>query len=165
MESSAAPPAVLRAIVDSGEVETEYLRAGRGRTVVYLGGMLGRTGPREQIVAALASRFRVIAPQSLSVLAIAAPDEGGGAFTRWLVGVLDGLGIEAASFVVEAPLAVDTAYFADAFALRVERLVLLGVPSSAQALASVPVLAVRDTANAAAVDEILEFLGSPGQRR
>ena len=164
-DANAAPHAPRRAIVDCGDVETEYFRAGRGRTVIFLGGALAGGGAREALVAALATRFRVIAPQSLSVLAMAAATESGERpFTRWLLGVLDGLGIDGASLVVEGPLALDASSFAEVYAARVERIVLLGAPTAASPRLGMPILVLSD-ATAARVTSIMEFLDAtvPGR--
>lgn len=121
------PSPVHRAIVDSGAIETEYLRAGHGPTVLYLGGALTGAAQRESMFAALASCFRVIAPQSTSLSAMAAPQHGGAsAFTQWLLGVLDGLGLGRASLVVEAPLAAETARFVVRHGSRVDRVIFFG---------------------------------------
>ena len=162
--SAALRSTVHRAIVDSGTIETEYLRAGCGPTVLYLGGALAGAAQREALFAALAARFRVIAPQSTSLLAMAGPDDGGGsAFSRWLVGMLDGLGVTRASLVVEAPLAAEAARFAGEHPARLDRVVLLGGAARTEATDSLPATLTLPS-DAAAAAETVRFLSAGGAR-
>lgn len=87
---------MVHAAVQVGEEVTAYVRAGRGRTVLVVGD--GRSGdlPAPTLVAALAREFRVVAP------AHPVPDNGRG--SRWICGIIEGLGLDrpALVFVGEA---------------------------------------------------------------
>lgn len=131
-----AAPAFTRATVYSDGIETEYLRAGRGRVVVYLG------RERHAAVAALAASFRVIVPRVTTALATLAPDGGESPFSRWLRGMLEGLGIVAASFVVEPAAFREVVDFARVNPGVVERLVLLG-GHTADGAREMPTLVLR----------------------
>ena len=84
-----------------GEIETSYQRAGAGRAVVLL-----VPPPRDPaVLAPMVARWRVIVPESTSVLAL--PDvPGHSPFAMWFRGFLEGLGVHGAMVVAETPLAI-----------------------------------------------------------
>ena len=148
----------FRAVVDAGEVETEYVRAGSGEAVLYL-----RCGPvdpeADELFVALAERYRVIVPQSMSLAAaVTPPGAGESVFTRWLDGFLEGLGILRASLVVEEPLGAEALRFAVARATQVARLVILApdVADEPHRLMT-PALVLR-AGGSTAISETLRFL-------
>jgi pimeloyl-ACP methyl ester carboxylesterase len=148
----------FQAVVDAGEVETEYVRAGSGQVVLYLRG--GPVDPEEdELFVALAERFRVIVPQSTSLGATIAPaGSGDSAFTHWLDGFLEGLGILQASLVVEEPLGAEALRFAMARPALVARLVILAPDASPEPRRlTTPTLVLR-SGDDAAISETLRFL-------
>jgi pimeloyl-ACP methyl ester carboxylesterase len=148
----------FQAVVDAGEVETEYVRAGSGQVVLYLCG--SPMDPEEdELFVALAERFRVIVPQSTSLAATVVPaGTGDSAFTRWLDGFLEGLGVLRASLVVEEPLGAEALRFAMARPASVARLVILAADAAAEPrLQATPTLVLRADGDAA-IAQTLEFL-------
>ena len=148
----------FQAVVDAGEVETEYVRAGSGRVVLYLRG--ASVDPDEdELFVALAERFRVIVPQSTSLAATITPaGSGDSAFTRWLDGFLEGLGILQASLVVEEPLGAEALRFAMARPALVVRLVILAPDASPEPRRlTTPTLVLR-SGDDAAIAQTLHFL-------
>lgn len=87
---------MVHAAVQVGDEVTAYVRAGRGRTVLVVGD--GRSGdlPAPTLVASLAREFRVVAP--------AHPVPDNGRASRWVCGIIEGLGLDrpALVFVGEA---------------------------------------------------------------
>lgn len=156
--SAVSRTGAFQAVVDAGDVETEYVRAGRGRVVLYLRATAADPDD-DELFAALAERFRVIVPQSTSLGAtVAPPDAGDSAFTRWLHGFVEGLGILEASLVVEEPLGAEALRFAMARPTLVTRLVILAPDVSGEARRlTTPTLVVR-AGGAAAITETLHFL-------
>lgn len=125
-ESSA--PRVARASVDVGAITTFYQRAGCGSPVLVLSGGPGDDPVRERLLAALAPRFRVIAPEPQGDATEAhagSGRSGGAAFSAWLRGFLDGLGLLQVSIVAEERLGIPALGFSLTDADRVERVVLL----------------------------------------
>ena len=114
-----------RAAVDAGAISTTYLRAGRGAPVVVLGGDSEGATESRALFVALAEHFRVIAPEMVRA---GSRSVGGGtsvtAFSTWLRGFLDGLGILQASLVVREEWALRALGFCLTDPLRVDRLVL-----------------------------------------
>jgi hypothetical protein len=110
-----------RAVVVSSTVETTYARYGvRGPTVLYLGHGHQRAAHRAQWLEALGESCTVIVPEAMSPVAMLDDDaERHAPFTRWLLGVFDGLGIGAAWLVVEAPFVAAADAFARQFPERV----------------------------------------------
>lgn len=90
-----------RATVTVGAIETSYQRAGTGRPLV----LLVPPPPDVTVLTPLLARWRVIVPESTSVLALpGAP--GSTPFATWLRGFLDGLGLQRACVVADASVAV-----------------------------------------------------------
>lgn len=149
--------AFTRASVCCDAVETEYLRAGRGAPIVYIGSSATADDERSAVLLSLASHFRVIVPLLESAPAILVPDDGlATSFALWLRGVLDGLGILAAGFVVERPVACAMLAFARANPDFVERVVLLGTATQ-QDSGDAPVFAVAPNAPDA-LENMIRFL-------
>jgi pimeloyl-ACP methyl ester carboxylesterase len=152
--------AVRRAVVEVGTIETEYLRAGSGPAVLYLGPVTG--DPEcEAVFGALTTRFRVTVPQSISPAAtMPRPDGGGSAFANWMEGFLDGLGIVRAGLVADESFGAEAARFALAHPGQIGRLVILHPATSAAPLgARGAVLAVR-RGGAQSIAEMLRFLAA-----
>jgi hypothetical protein len=88
-----------QATVLADRIETRYLRAGCGPTVVVL-----RPTPLpadlalDPLVAALAGQFKIIVPEFPSTIAGKPADEAG--TVSWICGVLDGLGVTQALVLV-----------------------------------------------------------------
>lgn len=92
----------IEAIVQTGETETAYRRAGRGRPVLLL---MGASSPEgDEVFRRLAGTALVIEPR-----AVPAPD----LWPDWLRGVVDGLGLDRPDLVVSPALSAA----AEAFAL------------------------------------------------
>lgn len=87
------PPRAVRAIVCAGGVETEYLRAGSGETLVLLAPAPSDGGLVEELALALAERFRVFVPTPPA-------DWPRG---TWLSDFREGVGVQAARLVVLQP--------------------------------------------------------------
>lgn len=139
--------AFTRASVCSDAVETEYLRAGRGAPIVYIGSSAPTDDERTAVLVRLASHFRVIVPLATSVPATVVPDEyRDTSFARWLRGVLDGLGILAAGFVVEDHAAREMVAFAWEHPDLVRRIVLFGATVPHEDAGEAPVLALAPNA-------------------
>jgi len=112
------------AIVMADGVATQYRRWGAGPTVVVLG--------VEPVVETLAGSYRVIAPEIPPHL----PDPTAAGRARWLSGVFDGLGIEAAVIVTAPAQAEAVALFAAGAPDRVKR-VLSAAGDQAELLTAV----------------------------
>ena len=117
--SPSAPPRVVRAVLTARGVETRYTRVGCGPTVV-----MPQVGScdieRDDCALALATRFRVVAPEIPSIVEATRPD----AFAAWLRDVLDCIGVECAHVVAPPALAGQVRGFARTDALRVLRVVI-----------------------------------------
>ena len=148
----------FQAVVDAGEVETEYVRAGSGQVVLDQRG--APVDPEEdELFVALAERFRVIVPQSTSLAATVAPaGTGDSPFTRWLDGFLEGLGILQASLVVEEPLGAEALRFAIARPAHVVRLVILAPDAGGEPRRLTTPTLVIHAGGTAAITETLSFL-------
>ena len=116
---STAVPSATRATVHAGAHATVYLRAGQGEPVVLL-----CARPRRPLLATLAARFRVIAPE-LPRHALPPADGSPVPFSAWLRDFLDGLGVGRASVVAEERFALRTLNFALTDPTRVHRVALL----------------------------------------
>lgn len=81
----------MHAAVQVGDEVTAYVRAGRGRTVLVVGDGGSGDLPSLTLVAALAREFRVVAPSH------PVPDNGLG--SRWICGIIDGLGLDRPALV------------------------------------------------------------------
>ena len=122
-----AMTAFTRASVCCDAVETEYFRAGRGAPILYIGSSATADDEGTAVLRELASHFRVIVPIPKSAPGTLVPDGRlETPFVGWLRGVLDGLGIVAAGFVVERQAACAVLAFARENPDFVERVILLG---------------------------------------
>ncbi|GMV03946.1 MAG: hypothetical protein AMXMBFR53_02280 [Gemmatimonadota bacterium] len=74
--------APVEAVVQVGDTETWYVRAGRGPAVILLDGT-AEPSSGSRVFAVLSGRGRVVCPRL--------PD--GGLSARWLAGLVDGLGL------------------------------------------------------------------------
>lgn len=149
--------AFTRASVCCDAVETEYLRAGRGAPIVYIGSSATVDDEGTAVLSRLANHFRVIVPLPKSALTTLVPDECVETpFAGWLRGVLDGLGIVAAGFVVEPQVACRMLAFARENPDFVERVVLLGATPHDDG-GAVPVLALAPNASDA-LENMIRFL-------
>ena len=149
---------VARAVLTAGGVETTYVRMGMGRTVLVL-----RSGDRDDrpspLVAALADRFRVIAPVRPAALRDGGDGASGDAFATWLRDLLDGLGLDGATIVAEGAVAVPTLAFALADPLRVRRVALF-MDDAALTVPAPPCVAAFDAATP--WPGVLRFLADEG---
>lgn len=82
----------VEAVLVTGGDEIPYRRAGHGRPVVLL-------TPDPRLFDLLAARLRVVQPLRMP------GDPGGGAWHRWLQGLVDGLGLDRPALVVDTLLA------------------------------------------------------------
>lgn len=154
-----AMTAFTRASVCCDAVETEYLRAGRGAPIVYIGSSATADEEGTALLHGLASHFRVIVPLPKAAPATLVPDDCLAApFASWLRGVLDGLGIVTAGFVVERPAACAMLAFARDNPDFVERVVLLGAAPHEHS-GDAPVLALAPNAPDA-LDSMIQFLAT-----
>ena len=90
---------IIEAVVQVGAQETRYLRCGRGESVVVV--LAGDTEERLRLIQRYAAAHRVIAPvPHAPVAGVAGAEEPAGqggeaaALEEWLLGVIDGLGLE-----------------------------------------------------------------------
>lgn len=125
------PHAALRArpSVDAGAVTTYYARLGNGEPILVLGSGGAADSLGAFLLAPLAARFRVIAPEppvECGTRMLSLPGGAGApAFATWLRDFLDGLGTEQVSIVAEGKLAIPSLCFALSDPGHVGRLVLL----------------------------------------
>lgn len=126
-QQAATGRAVVRATVRAGEIDTSYLRVGRGTPVLVLD-----ERAEEHLAALLESadpRWGIVLPDRTTVAAVAAAGEDGGtAFVRWLDGFLQGLGIEEALVVAPVLLADELQAFATVWHGRLRGVMLRGMP-------------------------------------
>lgn len=109
-----------RASVMVGDVETSYQRGGHGDAVLVL------LPPRDaERLAPLASQLRVVIPDSISILALPALGESE-AFSRWLRGFLEGLGLINVTIVASPVLQAEIQRFVLAHPDQVRRVVWVG---------------------------------------
>lgn len=124
---SPAINAPVHAVVRAGEVETSYLRVGRGAPVLVLDERGG-----DQLTSPLATadaRWAIILPDRTTIAALAAPGHGiGTPFAHWLDGFLQGLGIEEVLVVAPAYLAGELRAFAAEWRGRLRGVLLRGLP-------------------------------------
>ena len=118
-----------RATVYAGPSATDYVRAGKGATVL----LLARHAPHP-LFATLVAHFRVIAPEPPH--RIASHEHGWGSaqpFASWLRGFLDGLGLSRVSLVADESFGLRALHFCLTEPMSVERIALLvrGVADSA----------------------------------
>lgn len=84
---------IVKALVQTGSTETVYRRAGQGPTLVLLLRPRG-ADERERLLSSLARAFRVIDPTP--------PEDVGDAWSSWLRGVVDGLGLQRPALLADA---------------------------------------------------------------
>jgi len=91
----------VEASITAGGRETRYIRSGRGRVVLLLstGGLA--TVPADPVLERLGAGFRVIAADIPPGLV----EETPAAFTGWVDGVIDGLGLRRAAIVADPRVA------------------------------------------------------------
>lgn len=105
-----------------GDVETSYQRGGRGDAVLVL------LPPREAAqLAPLATKLRLVIPDSISILALPALGESE-TFARWLRGFLDGLGLFQVTIVASRALETELTRFVELHPDHVRRLVWVSAP-------------------------------------
>lgn len=95
--------ALTRATLSAGQNSTDYLRAGRGGTVLLLVSTGGESALSLQLMGVLSQRCRVIAPASLAA---------GPALAATLAEFLEGLGIETTAIVAEGGYCVGALEYA-----------------------------------------------------
>ncbi len=105
---------VVEAIVQIGEVETPYRRAGRGRATLLL---LDATQPDRDRV------FRRLAAEGLVIEPLVLPDATD--WPRWLRGVVDGLGLDRPDLAVSAGLEAGGRSFVETDPDRAGRLLVI----------------------------------------
>lgn len=114
--ASTREPRVVEGILHTGSVETPYRRAGRGRTLLLL--LHGTTDARAEVFLALSREFRVIDPtppwaggegprptgdRGEGSAATGEEDPPPGhQWSAWLLGVVDGLGLDRPALIVDA---------------------------------------------------------------
>ncbi len=112
-----------RASVEAGAIRTAYLRLGSGAPLVVLDAAVDAARAREDLLFGLAAHFSVVAPELHGPCA--PPDAPPGtAFSVWLRGFMDGMGIAQASIVAREAFAAHALSFCLTDPSRVERLVL-----------------------------------------
>lgn len=111
---------MTRAVLTARGVDTSYARMGAGPPLLLLRAD-GGDDTAAPIVAALAARFRVIAPLRPASI----DPEATGALAAWLRDLVDGLGIECLGLVADAVLGPAALAFAVDDPLRVTRLAVL----------------------------------------
>lgn len=110
-------PALVRAVVQVGDLETTYLVAGAGRPVVLLHGPRGARLAWGALAEILGGRRRLLAPEF--------PAPHPHAFSAWLRCFLDGLGLPSVGVVAQDEYALAALTFALLEPDRVERLALV----------------------------------------
>jgi hypothetical protein len=160
----------VRAIVEHAGTETVYRRLGRGPVVLVLSarapaGLRPPASPEaDALVQALAAHFRVIVPESVRQATGPRPERAAPAFSWWLRGVLDGLGIVRARFVADAALARDVLQFVEASPECAECLAVLEDDAGAARgpAPDAPLPTLRVAAGPGGIAEVLRFLALPG---
>jgi hypothetical protein len=125
--SKAGPPVLVRAQVFAGDVSISYVQAGEGRPVVVLGASPESDTTRLLFLERLSRHLRVLAPAMEDGARAAAGEDGGTrvAFSRWLRGFIDGLGLGPVGLVAEEAFGVPALAFSLADPERVERVALV----------------------------------------
>jgi pimeloyl-ACP methyl ester carboxylesterase len=116
-----APPAIIEATVHTPHSATVYRRAGRGAPVLLLAGRQARARLEAELMPVLAAHFLAIAPETDGANAAAS----GAAEAGRLRDLIDGLGLERPSIVVDETFGVAALGFAIADPERVRRLIVL----------------------------------------
>ena len=113
-----SPVSPVRAVLNAGDVETEYLRGGQGRVVI----LVVTRELRHPLFVALAQGCRVIMP--VATTPVVEPLDGSG-WAGWLHDFLEGLGATAVALVVADPACDEAVQFVEEHPTQIERLVLL----------------------------------------
>jgi hypothetical protein len=111
---------LVRATVMVGLVETQYRRAGAGPTLIVLSDLTA-----ERLMA-LASKARVIVPDTTTIGALVPGASDQRPFAQWLAGFLEGLGVTAATILAPAVLTPEIGAVAEAQSGVIRRVVLCG---------------------------------------
>jgi hypothetical protein len=150
------PRCFCTAEVRDGGFATRYRTGGAGAPVV----LLGDSSLPDEAVSALIARFRLIVPEVPRAAELA-----GRAFSAWLRGFLDGLGLGEVALVAEPAQGVAALTFAMLDCGRVTRLVLL-VADGADPLAPAGVIrdGLADTAQPLLLVRFDEVAGQPSGR-
>ncbi len=114
----------VQAVLSAGNIDTSYLRAGAGTTVM----LVMRDSPndgswsplRDALFAALVTRCRVIMPLARRTAGGSSPT-----FSGWLHDFLEGLGAATICLVVADPFCQEAIEFVQEHSSQIERLVLL----------------------------------------
>ncbi|MEO7511981.1 MAG: hypothetical protein ABIZ91_09490 [Gemmatimonadaceae bacterium] len=115
------------AFVTTGEIETNYWRAGCGPAVLLLVDEARDTQRQIAAFAALAPRARVFVPDQLTIAALTCPRASHESpFSRWLRFFLEGLGIPPVRVVARIGLAHELFTFAAANPGLLSSVLLLG---------------------------------------
>ena len=96
-------PAPAHSVLHTTEGETPYLRVGVGPDLLLLRGAPVPAG-EDRTLAQLAARYRVVAP-------LVAPPSGRMAAERWLQALMEGLGLQQPTLVMDPSLAPSLARF------------------------------------------------------
>ena len=153
-----SPIHLTRALVDAGTISTSYIRAGVGAPLLLLDPLVPADGSCVPLLLPLAAHFRVLAPAvpaAFSATGRRSQAAHATAFSTWLRGFLDGLGLPPVSIVARDECALPSLSFCLTDAPRVERLVLTHRDAEDPALggetlpdrldrSGVPILLLRD---------------------
>lgn len=122
-----APPVLVRARVCAGDVAISYVQAGEGCPVVVLGAAPESDTTRLLFLETLSRHLRVLAPAMEDGGRATAGEDGGTrvAFSRWLRGFIDGLGLGPVGLVAEEAFGVPALGFSLADPERVDRVALV----------------------------------------
>lgn len=138
--AAAAPPEAW-AEVRVGDLLTRYRRRGSGQPIVVVADVDELTAPDARwprIADAMATRGRTFVPAVPAPVRAAGGDHA--AFTDWLFGFLEGLGLEAVTLVAAEPFCAATHAFADAEPDRVTRLVVVASAAGVETGGELPTL-------------------------
>lgn len=155
----------VEAVVQTGPVETKYVRAGKGAPVLLLLDERAVTAVVSQLLEALTAEFRLLLPAIDGDLVLNAPD-GHAAFCSWLRDFMDGLGVDRFALIATAHYSAAVAAFMSTDPERIDRVVLLGAGGAPVMLAAGDRRELRlDLDGVGAVDAVpalVEFLRPVG---
>jgi pimeloyl-ACP methyl ester carboxylesterase len=124
----------VEAVVQTGPVETRYVRAGRGAPVLLLFNDDAAGAAASQLLEAMVSEYRLVLP-ALDGHGCASSRAGRDSFCAWLRDFMDGLGIDRFAVIAASVYAGAIAAFTATDPDRIEAVIVLGTSS--------PVLAAR----------------------
>lgn len=125
---------LVRASVTAGGVETSYSRIGSGPPLLLL---VPSTLVQDSLLAALASRFRVLRPDGTGIEALLEQPRGQQSpFRLWLHRFLAGLGVEQVTVVVSERFAAEVETYRDANPGLVTRVLRVADAAALSRLAS-----------------------------